>query len=147
MVCDDYAVIRLNAHSLSAIGLTKRADIFLSPYINQGLQMLTAQPPGYSLVSANNSFNILAFLPLNYLPDTWENGGIPANVANITAGLYIAKVPSTTYRAVNLSLCNAFHPMPAWRRYYSQVTIHILYYVKNTFCCNETSVAMKLFFR
>ena len=43
--------------------------------------------------------------------------------ANITAGVYLAKVPSTTYQGVNLSLSAASHPLPACRCYYSQITL------------------------
>ena len=130
MVWYDYAVIRLNTlfNSLSAIGLTNRADIFIRLYLNTGTINVDCSSPntatlGYSLVPTNNGFNGSCPFTINHLPDISANGGIPATTANITAGLYVAKVPSTVYRGVNLSLCNASHPMPACRCYYSQITI------------------------
>ncbi len=45
----------------------------------------------------------------------------------ITAGLYIAKVPATTYNGVNLSNRNASHPLSACRIYYSQITLQPAY--------------------
>ena len=128
MVWKDCAIIRLNTlfDSLGSIGLTSRADMFIRSYVNTGtLNVAVSSPntatPGYSLTSTNNGFN--GSFTINYLPDTRANGGIPATVANITAGVYIAKAPSTTYVGVNLSLCNTSHPMPACRCYYSQITI------------------------
>jgi hypothetical protein len=130
MVWYDYAVIKLNTlfNSLSSIGLTRKADIFIRLYLNTGtLNVTCATPntttPGYYLDPTNNGFNGSCPFTINYLPDTSGNGGIPANTINITAGLYVAKVPSTTYQGVNLSLCGASHPMPACRCYYSQITV------------------------
>jgi len=130
MVWYDYAVIRLNTlfNSLSAIGLTSRADIFLRLYLNTGTLNATcvnggAANLGYFISSTNNGFNGSCPFTINYLPDTNGNGGVPGTATNITAGIYVAKVPSTTFNGVNLALCNASHPMPACRCYYSQITI------------------------
>jgi len=94
MVWYDYAVIKLNTlfNSLSAIGLTKRADIFLRLYLNTGtLNADVSSPgtatPGYSLTSTNNGFNGSCPFTINYLPDVQGNGGLPLTTANITAGL------------------------------------------------------------
>ena len=65
---------------------------------------------------------VLVPLIINYLPDHSSNGGISTSTANITAGLYVAKVTSTTYQGVDLTLCQASHPMPVCSCYYSQVT-------------------------
>ena len=109
MLWTDYAVIRLNPlfDSLGSIGLTSRADMFIRLYVNTGtLNVAVSTPntatPGYSLTTTNNGFNGSCPFTVNYLPDTSANGGIPATVANITAGIYIPKVPSTTYVGVNL---------------------------------------------
>lgn len=130
MVWFDFCVIRLNTlfESLTSIGLTARADISFKLTLNTGtLNVAVSSPntatPGYSLIQTNNGFNGSVPFTINYLPDTSANGGIPATVANITAGVYVAKVPSTTYQGVNLSLCAASHPMPACRCYYSQITL------------------------
>ena len=122
MVWYDFCVIRLNTlfESLAAIGLFKRADLVLRLYINTGtLNVAVSSPntttPGYSLTQTNNGFNGTCPFTINYLCDTSANGGIPATTANITAGVYLAKVPSTTYQGVNLSLSAASHPLPACR--------------------------------
>ena len=130
MVWYDYAVVKLSTifESLSSIGLTRRADIFLRLYVNTGtLNATISSPntatPGYSLTVANNSFNATCPFTINYLCDTSANGGIPATVANITAGLYLAKVPNTSYNGINLANSGASHPLPACRIYYSQIVI------------------------
>lgn len=130
MVWYDYAVVKLSTifESLSSIGLTRRADIFLRLYVNTGtLNATISSPnsatPGYSLTVANNSFNATCPFTINYLCDTSANGGIPATVVNITAGLYLAKVPNTSYNGINLANSGASHPLPACRIYYSQIVI------------------------
>jgi hypothetical protein len=61
------------------------------------------------------------------MTDTSANGGIPANVSNITAGLCLAKPPSTSYNGVNLGSSSASHPLTACRIYYSQITLQPSY--------------------
>ena len=120
MVWTDYAIIRLNNlfDSLGSIGLTSRADMFIRLYVNTGtLNVAVSSPntaaPGYSITSTNNGFNGSCPFAINYLPDTSANGGIPATVANITAGVYIAKPPSTSCVGVNLGQSAVSHSMPA----------------------------------
>jgi hypothetical protein len=82
--------------------------------------------PGYSLTVANNSYNTTCpfTINLNCLNKIAANGGLGATtVANIIAGLYLAKVPATNYDGINLSLSAASHPLPACRIYYSQITL------------------------
>jgi hypothetical protein len=130
MVWFDYAVVRLSTvfEALDRIGLTRKADIFLRLYVNTGtLNATISSPngltPGYSLTVANNSFNNTCPFTINYLNATSANGGIPATVANITAGLYINRPPATSYNGINLANANVSHPLPACRIYYSQITI------------------------
>ena len=133
MVWYDYAVIKLSTvfDSLNSIGLTRKADITLRLYINTGtLNASISNPnsttPGYSLTVANNTFNNTCPFTINYLNATntpTNNGGIPATVANITAGLYIAKPPSTSFNGINLNSSKASHPLQACRIYYSQITL------------------------
>ena len=130
MVWYDYAVIPLSSvfESISKIGLTRKADIFLRLYINTGtLNASISAPnttaPGYSLTVANNGFNGTCPFTINYLTEASAAGGIPATVANITAGIYLAKVPATSYNGINLANSSASHPLPACRIYYSQITI------------------------
>ena len=120
MFWTDYVVICLNTlfDSLGAIGLTSRADMYIRLYVNTGtlnvaVSFLNTATPGYSLTSTNNGFNGSCPFTIYYLPDTSANGGIPATVANITAGVYVAKIPSTTYVGVNLGSAGVNHPMPA----------------------------------
>ena len=130
MVWYDYAVIKLATvfESLTAIGLTRKADIFLRLYVNTGtLNASISSPntttPGYSLTVANNGFTGTCPFTINYLTEQSSGGGIPATTANITAGLYLAKVPATSYNGINLGNSAASHPLPACRIYYSQITI------------------------
>jgi hypothetical protein len=126
----DYAVIKLSSifESLSSIGLTQKADIFLRLYVNTGtFNVSVSNPatatPGYSLTTANNTFNPTCPFTVNYLPDTGAQGGVPTTSANITAGLYLAKPPSTTFNGVNLSTSGYSHYLPACRIYYSLITL------------------------
>ena len=130
MVWYDFCVIRLNTvfESLNAMGLTRKADMFLRLYINTGtLNVAVSSPnstaPGYSLTVANNTFTNTCPFTVNYLNETSANGGIPATVANITAGLYLVSPPNTSFNGINLRSSQANHPMPACRMYYSQITI------------------------
>ena len=130
MVWYDYAVIKLSTifESLSSIGLTRKADIFLRLYVNTGtLNVAVSSPntatPGYSLTTANNAFTGTCPFTINYLCDTSANGGIPASTAFITAGLYLAKPPATSFNGINLANSAASHPLPACRIYYSQITL------------------------
>jgi hypothetical protein len=130
MVWFDYAVIKLSTlfESLKNIGLTRKADIFLRLYVNTGtLNASITSPntatPGYSITTANNSFTGTCPFTIIYLPDTSANGGIPATTANITAGLYLAKPPATSYNGINLATSGVSHALPACRIYYSQITI------------------------
>lgn len=130
MVWTDYAVIRLSTifESLTAIGLTRKADLFLRLYLNTGTLNVTVANPGlstvgYSITTTNNSFTNTCPFTVNYLNAAAAAGGTPLTTVNITAGVYVAKIPSTSYNSVNLSLANYSHPMPACRIYYSQIAI------------------------
>lgn len=130
MCWTDYAVIKLSSifEALSSIGLTRKADIFLRLYVNTGtINVSVSSPatatPGYSLTTANNTFNATCPFTVNYLQDAGTTGGIPTTTANITAGLYLARPPATSFNGINLSLSNFSHPLPACRIYYSQITL------------------------
>ncbi len=60
---------------------------------------------------------------VHFLNDTPGNGGIPATVANFTDGLCLAKTPTSTYDGVNVANSAVSHLLPAYRIYYSQITI------------------------
>jgi hypothetical protein len=126
----DYAVIKLSSifDSLSSIGLTCKADIFLRLYVHIGtlnvsVSGLATATPGYSLTPANNTFSATCPFTINYLPDAGNLGGISATTAYITAGLDLAKPLSTTFNGVNLNYSGYSHQLPACRIYYSQITL------------------------
>jgi hypothetical protein len=130
MVWYDFCVIKLSTlyESLSAMGLTRKADIFLRLYVNTGtlnVGVLTPNTttPGYTLAVNNNSFTNTCPFTINYLNETSANGGITTGVVNITAGLYIGSPPNTTFNGINLKNSGASHSLPACRIYYSQITI------------------------
>ena len=67
-------------------------------YINTGTLNASISSPGtttpaYSLTVANNSFNNTCQFSINHLNATPPKGGISLTAANITAALYISKVP------------------------------------------------------
>jgi hypothetical protein len=100
--------------------------MFLRLYVNTGtLNATIATPnttaPGYSLTVANNTFTNTCPFTINYLNETSGNGGIPAAAVNLTAGLYIASPPNTSFNGINLKNSGASHPMPACRTYFSQI--------------------------
>jgi hypothetical protein len=130
MCWTDYAVIKLSTifESLSSIGLTRKADIFLRLYVNTGTLNATISgpataTPGYSLTTANNTFIATCPFTIKYLTDTGPQGGVPAKTANITAGLYLARPPATSFNGINLAPSSFSHPLPACRMYYSQITL------------------------
>jgi hypothetical protein len=130
MCWTDYAVIKLSSifESLSSIGLTRSADLFLRLYVNTGtLNVSVSGPatatPEYFLTPVNNTFSATCPFTINYSPDAGNLGGIPATTANITAGLYLAKPPSTTFNGVNLIGSGYSHQLPTCRIYYSQITL------------------------
>ncbi len=91
------------------------------PTLNASISSPSSTAPGYSLTVANNGFTGSESCPLtiNYLTEASASGGIPDTVANITAGLNLAKHPSTPYNGINLANSAAFHPLPACRIYYA----------------------------
>ena len=130
MVWYDYAVIRLSSvfESLANIGLIKKFDCTIRLWINTGTANISVSTPntttpGYSLTTANNSFNNTLPFTINYLCDTSANGGIPTTTTNIVAGCYINKPPTTSYAGINLSNSGASHPMSACRIYFSQIQL------------------------
>ena len=82
MVGYDCAVIKLStlSESLSSIGLTHKADIFLRLYvntatINQTVSSPNTTAPGYSLKVANNGFTGTGSFAINYLIEASASGG------------------------------------------------------------------------
>ena len=129
MIWNDYAVIKLSNlfESLENIGLVRKFDCTLRIWFNTGtvnaaLTSPDSATPGYSLTPANNTFTNTCPLMINYLNANAAGGGIPATTACITAGLYIAKSPSTSYGIVNFNGVGS-SSLPACRIYYSQIQV------------------------
>jgi hypothetical protein len=130
MVWYDFAVIKLSHlfESLGKMGLVRRFDATLRLWVNTGTVAVTVDSPAtttanYSLTPSNNSFSNTCPLLVNYIPST-STVGIPATTANIVAGLYIAKPPSTSYgNGINLSNSGVAHPLGNCRLYYSQIML------------------------
>ena len=129
MIWNDYAVIKLSNlfESLENIGLVRKFDCTLRIWFNTGtvnaaLSSPNSAAPGYSLTTANNTFTNTCPLMINYLNVNAAGGGIPDTTAFITAGLYIAKSPTTSYGAVNFGGIGS-SSLPACRIYYSQIQV------------------------
>jgi hypothetical protein len=130
MIWYDYAVIKVGHlfESINKIGLVKRLDASVRIWVNTGtVNVAVAQPNttnlNYSLTTANNTFSNTCPLMISWLGNTEANGGVPANVQGIVAGLYINKPPTTTFAGINLANSAAQHPLPNCRLYYSQIAV------------------------
>ena len=130
MVWYDYAVIKLSNvfESLANIGLVRKFDCTLRLWFNTGTVNATiangnTTDPDYSITTGNNSFTNTCPLMINFLNDLSAKGGIPATVANISAGCYIGKPPTTSYGNINLGSSTASSPLQACRIYYSQIQV------------------------
>ena len=132
MIWHDYAVIKLNYlfESLSKIGLVKRLDAQLRLWVNTGTVNVSVTNPdaantAYNLTPNNNTFSNTCPLMINYQEGsaTAGTGLLPANTANIVAGIYIARAPTTSFAGVNLGANTVAHPLTNCRLYYSQVTV------------------------
>ena len=133
MVWYDFAVIKLSHlfESLGKMGLVRRFDATLRLWVNTGTVCVTVESPqlpalNYALIPSNNSFSSTCPLLVNYIPSATSGGalGVPALTANIVAGLYITKPPSTSYgNGVNLGNSGVAHPLGNCRLYYSQIML------------------------
>ena len=135
MIWNDYAVIKLSTlfESLANIGLVRKFDCTLRLWLNTGTVNVTVANPNkdstsanqlqYSLTTANNTFTNTCPFTVNYLPDLSANGGIPNTTANIVAGCYVGKPPTTTFAGVNLGVANVNSGLSTCRIYYSQIQI------------------------
>jgi hypothetical protein len=60
---------------------------------------------------------------INHLAGGTGAGIVPANTAQIVAGLYIARPPTTSFAGINLAASIVQHSLQNCRLYYSQVTV------------------------
>jgi hypothetical protein len=113
------------------MGLVRRFDATLRLWVNTGTVCVSVESPqlpalNYALIPNNNSFSSTCPLLVNYIPSITSGGtqGVPVSTANIVAGLYIAKPPSTSYgNGVNLVNSGVAHPLGNCRSYYSQIML------------------------
>ena len=133
MIWYDFAVIKLSHlfESLGKMGLVRRFDVTLRLWVNTGTVCVSVESPqlpalNYALTPNNNSFSSTCPLLVNYIPSITAGGaqGVPATTANIVAGLYIAKPPSTSFgNGVNLANSGVAHPLGNCRLFYSQIML------------------------
>ena len=134
----DVAIIpmKMLCDCMDKIGLVKKIDLKLKVYFNTGtlqipLTVGTANDPSTVQYGAftNSSFNQTCPFTVNLLASSAVTGGFnySAGASTITAGCYIAKVPTSyitvTGGSVNLGTNASIHPMPACRFVYSQITL------------------------
>jgi len=129
MVWQDVALIPLKYISdfIDKLGLVKKLDLTLQIYCNCGSLAVpvigaNTDDVAYDKFKFSTFSNICPFT-VNYLEGTNAQGGLPSGTEQITAGLFIAKSPTTSIGAVGIDLGNFSHPMPSCRCYYSQVKL------------------------
>lgn len=139
----DYAVIRLSDifESMGNLGLIQRMDASLRIYVNTGTVNIAVggtlndkASQSYLLAAGQSTFTNTCPLMVNYLAEVVGTVTIPASTTNIVAGLYISKVPTTSFAGVNLASGTGAHPLLNCRIYYSQITLKpelLLEYVNN----------------
>jgi hypothetical protein len=125
MVWYDVAVIRLGDifDSMKQLGMLKRFDGVLRLYLNTGAVQVNVTNPNavttYQFQFSNSTLSNTVPFTVNY-----TQASLPANVASITAGCFIARPSQTNFNsAINLSASGSSHPMNACRFYYSQITM------------------------
>jgi hypothetical protein len=114
---------------IDKLGLVKKLDLVIRAYFNTGSLRVPVSVPGavgtfYGKYDSSTFANTCPFT-VNHLDGLQANGGIPLTTTYISAGLFIAKTPSTSIGAagVNLGVSNVNHPMAACRCYYSQIKL------------------------
>jgi hypothetical protein len=129
----DYGIINLKyiLDAIAKIGLVKRADMRLRMYVNTGAVAVTVADPNATTTyytAFTSSFSNTCPFTVNLISGLIANGGIGAGVTTITAGLYIAKPPSSFNGAgtYTISLANALpSPMTSCSLYYSTVKLDL----------------------
>jgi len=127
MIWYDVGIIPLKylCDCIDKMGLVKKMDLVMRFYLNTGVIQASIQNPNSTNLAYgtfNSSFGTTCPLTINWLGATQANGGIESTCTLITAGLFVAKSPTsigTTAIAVN-SYSNS---MTACRCYYSQIQL------------------------
>ena len=128
MIWYDLALIPLKyiCDCIDKMGLVKKLDMGLRIYFNTGsVQVAVVNPnattTGYGQFTSN--FSTTCPLTINYLNGTSANGGFAATTNMITAGVFIARSPTTFGPAVPITIAAAAHAMPSCRVYYSMIKL------------------------
>jgi hypothetical protein len=121
---------------IDKLGLVKKLDLVIRAYFNTGTLAVPTTVTATGTDTFYGAFTSSTFsntcpITVNLLADTTANGGLmySATAADtttyISAGLFLAKPPTTSIGAasVNLALGVDNHPIPACRCYYSQVKL------------------------
>ena len=105
---------------IDKMGLVKKMDLVMRFYVNTGaiqiaVQNTTAVSTTLAYGSFTSNFSTTCPLNINWIPST---AGVPNTTTYITAGLFVAKAPTTIgSNAVTISVSS--HQMSACRCYYS----------------------------
>jgi hypothetical protein len=130
----DLAVIPLKylCDVVDKMGLVKKLDMILRIYFNTGSLSCTVANGNtgnlqYGAFVSTSTFANTCPFTVNHLIGTAATGGLAAATTAITAGVFIARAPTTSITAggvtVNLGLNVPNHPMPSCRCYYSLVKL------------------------
>lgn len=133
----DYAIIRLGSilESLRNIGLTRRFDAVLRMYVNTGsiavpVAAINSANMNYgAALQGSSTFTNTCPFTINYFPSGAAGDArniLPVTTAQICAGLFIGKPPSTNVTttgvtAANLGINGIAHPLNSCRIYYSSI--------------------------
>ena len=123
----DYGIIPLKylCDCIDKMGLVKKMDIVMRFYVNTGSIQLNVQNPNTANLAYGtftSTFATTCPLTVNWLGATSANGGIATGTNLITAGLFVAKAP-TTMGSTAITINSPANTMTACRCYYSQVQL------------------------
>ena len=128
----DYGIINLKymLDAIAKIGLVKRADMRLRMYINTGSVAVTVADPNLTTsyyTAFTTTFSNTCPFTVNLLSGLSASGGFPAGTNTITAGLYIAK-PPTSFNgggANTIAITQLSNSMTSCSLYYSTVKLDL----------------------
>ena len=129
----DYGIINLKyiIDAIAKIGLVKKADMRLRMYVNVGAVQITVNDPIVATTtykSFTTSFSNTCPFTVNHITGDVAAGGFAnAGAALLTAGLYLAKPPSSfSAGGVSVAITSQVNsPMSACQIYYSNVKLDL----------------------
>jgi len=121
----DLAIIPLKyvVDGIDKIGLVKKMDIKVRCFFNCGSVQVTVTAPDTATVYRAVASNFGGSCPLtvNFLGNT----SLPTNTTLVTAGVFVARSPTTLGSSTAITIPAQTHTMTAARMYYSQVSLDI----------------------